>query len=559
MYQVSNLDDLARASLKQSHEYATRSGDFGLICKNGYLLGFNYYIQRNIDSAVYFLEASIKANQRMPAALFDIELHYLLARSFLRGKRYNEGIKKLQYVITNIPRVGVKWQNSYHAGAYMYLADAYALQNKIDSAYYYFEFCKELSIYENPELYENAHFYLASSFFAIGNYNEAAKLFDILLANYGRIPIPETAAQTYLKINEFEKAAPLFDLALSEKDSAHKQELEDLNIVLQESAKSGLEKQRMITQQREIAAQDVNNAQKRQRNLILMSGAIILVLLLFFGRFIYKRYQVIKVQKEEINQQKMAVEMKSREVLDSIIYAKRIQDAILPSISYINSCLADNFIIYKPKAVVAGDFYWFDRIGNTILFAAADCTGHGVPGAMVSVVCHNALNRCVHEFGLMQPNLILDKARSLIIETFQRSGEQVKDGMDIALCALNVRVNELEFSGANNGLYVVRNGKLSELKGDRQPVGKFEKVQPFSLHKMKLERGDILYLSTDGFADQFGGVKGKKYKYLAFKSFLSNLYKENLSTQAEKIDHEFEKWRGSLEQVDDVCVIGVRI
>jgi len=194
-----------------------------------------------------------------------------------------------------------------------------------------------------------------------------------------------------------------------------------------------------------------------------------------------------------------------------------------------------------------------------VLFAAADCTGHGVPGAMVSEVCHNALNRSAREFGLSDPAQILDKTREIVIEQFDKSEEDVKDGMDIALCALNKATKQLHYAGANNALWLVRNGELIETKPDKQPIGKYENLKSFTTHSVQLQEGDSVYIFSDGFADQFGGPKGKKFKYKPFKNLLVSIQDKSMEDQKNEINKVFEKWRQGLEQIDDVCVIGVRI
>jgi len=219
----------------------------------------------------------------------------------------------------------------------------------------------------------------------------------------------------------------------------------------------------------------------------------------------------------------------------------------------------DNFVLYKPKDIVAGDFYWMLELPNQILFAVADCTGHGVPGAMVSVVCNGALNRAVKEFNLTSPAKILDKATELVIETFEKSNSNIKDGMDIALCSFSKDAKELEYAGANNSIYLVRNGELSEYKSNKQPVGKHINNKPFTNQQIKLEKNDSLYLFTDGYSDQFGGPKGKKYKYKAFKQLLIDVHQKAMKDQKAIIKKSFMDWQGNLEQIDDVCVVGIKV
>ena len=280
---------------------------------------------------------------------------------------------------------------------------------------------------------------------------------------------------------------------------------------------------------------------------------------LIFGFFVFNRFLKTRKQKGLIEDQKMVVEEKNKEILDSITYAKGIQEAILPTQGLMQQLLPDNFVLYKPKDIVAGDFYWVDEIENKVVFAVADCTGHGVPGAMVSVVCHNALHRAIHEFHLAKPNEILDKTRELVIETFENQDREVKDGMDIALCVLDKTKMKLEYAGANNSLYLIRNEELIEYKADKQPIGKYAVNTPFSITAIDLTANDLIYIFTDGYPDQFGGEKGKKFKYKNLKDLLIRNHTSSLSEQKGLLDDAFEKWKGSIEQVDDVCIIGLRI
>lgn len=273
-------------------------------------------------------------------------------------------------------------------------------------------------------------------------------------------------------------------------------------------------------------------------------------------------------QKEEAEHQKEIVEEKQKEITDSITYAKRIQDAILPSDELIQHHLPNSFVMYRPKDIVAGDFYWLEPLSeDEVVFAAADCTGHGVPGAMVSVVCNNALNRTVREFGLSEPGKLLDKTRELVIEQFEQSanpntdaeGQTIKDGMDIAVCKLNKKEKIIQFAGANNPLWIIRNNELLETKGDKQPVGKFEPSNQFTNHEIKVNSGDTIYIFSDGYADQFGGEKGKKFKSSSLKKLLLSIHQLPLNQQLAALETNFDEWKGTFEQLDDVCVIGFKI
>lgn len=320
----------------------------------------------------------------------------------------------------------------------------------------------------------------------------------------------------------------------------------------------------------------------RIQNIVYLSviGLITLIVSMFFfvssNRRRRRLNEILSEKNTLINKQKEEVETKNKAISDSINYAKRLQLATLPTKEEVNMHLPDSLLLYLPKDIVSGDFHWFEHKNGISFLAVADCTGHGVPGAMVSVVCSNALNRSVNEFGIREPAKILDKTRELVIENFAQGENQVHDGMDIALIAVDHSERQIYFSGANNGLWVIRDKAkkaidcadqqfetgdviLFEVKGDKQPVGPHTKPHPFSEKMISFESGDVLYLQSDGFADQFGGPDGKKYKYQHLKQFLTEIYSLPTEVQLERLNVEFKLWKGSNDQVDDVCLVGVRM
>ncbi|HKC68421.1 MAG TPA: two-component regulator propeller domain-containing protein, partial [Bacteroidia bacterium] len=274
---------------------------------------------------------------------------------------------------------------------------------------------------------------------------------------------------------------------------------------------------------------------------------------------VFERTAEVVKQKEELEQQKEIIEEKNKDITDSINYAKRIQDAILPPVELIKKKLPDTFLLYKPKDIIAGDFYWMEEIEHIIFIAAADCTGHGVPGAMVSVVCSNALNSVVKEFGLRDTGKILDKTRELVLETFKKSGEEIKDGMDISLLVIDEIKQEVLWSGANNQLWYISNKQLHEIKADKQSIGKTDNPKPFTTHTIEYKKGDIYYLMTDGYPDQFGGPKGKKFKYKQLEEKLLAISDKPLDWQHKILLDTFNDWKGNLNQVDDVTIIGIKL
>ncbi|MFB6306124.1 MAG: PP2C family protein-serine/threonine phosphatase [Flavobacteriales bacterium] len=283
----------------------------------------------------------------------------------------------------------------------------------------------------------------------------------------------------------------------------------------------------------------------------------------------------------EVQKQKDQIQEKNEEIEASLYYAKRIQNATLPPQENLLGNFKDSFILFKPKDIVSGDFYWVEvsDIGvdsknhesqyqspkPTIYFAAADCTGHGVPGAMVSVMCSHALTKAVKEEQIKEPAKILDKSVELLGKQMTKSDEGIKDGMDLGLCRVDMnegKPNEkgqLQYAGANNPLYMIRNNEIHEIKADKQGVGKQEDIQPFTNHVIDLQKGDQFYVFSDGYPDQFGGPKGKKFKYKPFKKLLLENCNKSMKEQKQILEENLNNWMEGYEQVDDICVIGIKV
>jgi serine phosphatase RsbU (regulator of sigma subunit) len=304
----------------------------------------------------------------------------------------------------------------------------------------------------------------------------------------------------------------------------------------------------------------------------------------------------ITAQKDEIEKQKNATEMqkhiieeKNKEITDSINYAQKIQFAILPKEEEFTKAFPDSFVLFKPKDIVSGDFYWFTKVlatstnarrgasdgrradtefGDTtsspelFIYATCDCTGHGVPGGFMSMLGTSLLNETINEKGISKTGQILDRVRDKLITEMKQTGleGENKDGMDLVLTCYDLKNMKLTYSAANNGFYIIRNGELLEMDPDKQPIGYYgDAMKPFTEHTVDLQKGDCIYTFTDGYADQFGGPKGKKYKYKQFEELLMNIWQKPMREQHTALDESIESWRGELEQNDDICIIGVRI
>jgi len=258
----------------------------------------------------------------------------------------------------------------------------------------------------------------------------------------------------------------------------------------------------------------------------------------------------------------LKLEESNREVIDSIKYAERIQNALLKKPAEISEIIPDHFILYMPKDIVSGDFYWFKEKGDYIYIAVADCTGHGVPGAFLTVLGSSLLNEISTSPDMILPSSIIDELRKRLIDELSQndSFDSTTDGMDISMARLNTKTKKLDWTGANNPLYLYRKNELIEVQSDKQPVGFFKfDMTPFSNHSIQLQEDDVFFLFTDGYYDQFGGEKGKKYKSVQLKNKIREIGNLSMQQQKEELRIEFDKWKGDLEQIDDVCIIGVKV
>ena len=403
-----------------------------------------------------------------------------------------------------------------------------------------------------------------------GNYLEADKCIQQSLDIATELGYPldiQIAAEMLTEINkqkgDWKKAIEMYELFILMKDSL--KNIENNKLIIKQNLQKEYEKMTLADSLLTAEEKKVTDAeiethkaqidQEQTKRYALYGGLAIVIL---FGVLMFNRFLVSQKKNSLIQEQKEIVQKKNKEILDSINYAKRIQSAILPASDTINQHLKDNFILYKPKDIVAGDFYWLEIKNGKTLFAVADCTGHGVPGAMISVVCNNGLNRSVREHGLTDPGKILDKTREIVIQEFSKSGEEeMADGMDISLCS--IEGNKMQWAGANNPLWIIRKGELLETLPNRQPIGNYPFPEPFLTHEITLEKDDRLYLLSDGFPDQFGGVKGKKYKVKNLKKLLISISHNPMYEQQGILNTVYEDWRADLEQIDDICILGLKI
>lgn len=492
-------------------------------------IGNIYSLQADYTKSLYFLLKALKIAEELgnknnyAAVLGNIGHNYYKQTNYSKALDYNFKILKIFEEIEDKEGIANSSGN---------IGSIYATTGKFKEAEVYFK--KAIILYDDLGALNNLRIFE----------KELSQIYD-------------TTAQIALSNGQFTKAAKNFKLSILYYKKAVA--LKD-TIFSQENKKELVRKEMNFEfEKKEAITKAVAEGETRKQKIITFSVTGGLLMVMVFAGFIFRSLRVTKKQKLVIEQQKQLVEEHQKEIISSITYAKRLQEAILPPIPSIKKQFPESFILYNPKDVVAGDFYWMEIMDNIQFIAAADCTGHGVPGAMMSVVCSNALNRAVKEFGLRDTGLILDKVTDLVLETFEKSDSNVKDGMDISILAYNKGNNQIQWSGANNPLWYIQNGNMFEIKADKQPIGLSDNRKPFTTHNITYSENSLFYLFTDGYADQFGGPKGKKFMYKKFKDNLTAICSLSLNEQEKALQTEFNGWKGSLEQVDDVTVIGVRV
>lgn len=319
----------------------------------------------------------------------------------------------------------------------------------------------------------------------------------------------------------------------------------------------------LLIKEEEIKAQDekiVLQADAIQKQKIIIIASVIAMLLLFgLVYFIWINYRYKKRANVLLRSQRDQIAYQKKHITDSIQYAKKIQTAILPSLELFTDQL-EHFVLFKPRDIVSGDFYWVDEVDEKLIIIAADCTGHGVPGAFMSMLGVSLLNEIILNKGITQPDEILNRLRTQIIIALKQDPEsKIKDGMDMTICVLDRSRRKLLYSGAENPLVHISEGNLNLVKADKMPVAIHEFMDPFTLHEIDLKKGDTFYTFSDGYADQFGGPRQKKFMSKNFRNLLLSIQDISMMEQGIKIHEVFEEYRSDTDQVDDVVVIGVKV
>jgi serine phosphatase RsbU (regulator of sigma subunit)/Tfp pilus assembly protein PilF len=413
---------------------------------------------------------------------------------------------------------------------------------------------------------------LAGLYTATGQYDKSKLYLDSAAAISLRyedlsslVEIYQGYASMYSGAGDYKSAFTYYGLFATLRDSIQSTDMKNQMDQMEESLREEKLNEKNLELEQTKELQDI---QLNRSNIIIASagGGIVLVLLLAF--VVFKRYQLkkkandlLKERNLEIQKQKAIIEQKSLDISDSINYAKKIQDTVIPDTAPFLSAYADSFVLYRPRNIVSGDFYWYALSDKKNHIAVADCTGHGVPGAFMSMIGIDKMHHAVVESGISQPSKALGAVNRGLKLALRQSDdiEGMRDGMDIALIAIDHKTNTLEYAGANRPLWIIRNNELIEMNPSKVSLGGFTATaHEFSQMEFQLEKNDCIYLFTDGYADQFGGPKGKKMMTKKFREILISVCDKPLAEQKIHLEQQFDLWKGALEQVDDVCVIGIR-
>jgi tetratricopeptide (TPR) repeat protein/serine phosphatase RsbU (regulator of sigma subunit) len=616
VYMAQAEYDKAREFYQKAKTFFQKNGHkaYEATCINN--IGLVLLRTKKYDEALPYLAESFKINESLKdvngqaVSLHNMGSAYFKLADLQKAKAYLFRTLEIKQKISNKPSI-TKTQNL--------IGNVYLAEQSLDSALVWADISyKNSTELKAPDLISDAALLLKSIYLKKKDYEAAMKHeeeYILMKDSIKSLSAKKTLAKSQLKY-EYEKKEVMAQAEFEKKQAVAALELEKQNILIDKNNQSllilskenelnqlHLNKSELELKQKQIEsdnrkkqveilnkeseikkaeAREKEQALKKQRLITygFAAGGLLVLGLLFFAVKGYNQKKkdnlTITEQKREVEkqkdfaeqqhllaeQQKRLVEEHQKEIIDSINYAQRIQRSLLASKSLLDKHLPDYFIFFKPKDIVSGDFYWAAKLSdNRFAVVTADSTGHGVPGAIMSMLNIACLNETVSK-GTFLPNDILFETRKSIIEHLKNDGspEGGKDGMDCSLISFDFDALKLSCSAANNPVWIIRDNELIEMKPDKMPVGKHDKdQQPFTLHEQQLVKGDIIYALTDGFPDQFGGPKGKKFMVKALKELLLNHVHLSLSEQKVKLEEAFRNWSGALEQIDDVTLIGIKV
>jgi serine phosphatase RsbU (regulator of sigma subunit) len=529
-------------------------------------IGWIYQGQKNYELTISYYNKAMEINKRLGKKRNLLANYDDLGIVYKMKKDYE---KALEYCNLTIELGKEISANKGLATGYGNLGSIYHEIGNYKEAIKNFELSNEIHI-KNKDDYNLAEGYngIAECFLNTKEYDKsiatASKALEISQKNNFRTVRTASyaiIAKAYSGKKNFETAYDYLDKFTQLQDSTYNEK--NARQINEMSAKYESEKKELLISslENEKALADEKLEQEKRFKIYLIAFCLMIAV---FSIFLYRNILQKKKANSALSEAYKQIEVKNKDITDSINYSKRIQEAMLPSSKLKYKLFKDIFILYKPKDIVSGDFYWYTEKNGKRFIAACDCTGHGVPGALMSMIGNNILNQIVSEKGITEPNEILSQLNYEIKKSLkQNQKSETKDGMDIALVCLKPN-NEIEFAGAQRPLWIIRsNGTFEDIKANKFSIGGMhtenEEDKLFDKHTIQLQENDSIYLFTDGFADQFGGKEGKKFMSKRLKEILIANYSLPMTNQESLLEKSLNDWKGNIEQVDDVLVIGVKI
>ncbi len=539
-------------------------------------LGFLYKENNNINKAIEYFQKAIKSNGELGnenavknlyvnvGMIYSEKENYEQALNcFKKSLQINEKLGKKQDLVSDLINIALIQQSmKNYAESNQNLEKAVSLAQEVN----------------DMSSLKNSYGMLSENYDKLGNAAKAREFFDLAASLKSHIQKEE--------IKKFESRTKLAEAEISVKDVEIKSRDKEIRKMTREQQLT----QELLRQQKELSSlkdkefqtkERLQEARQRYTYLIMASLGLFLLLVSGFLFFIFKQlkekkkaYEMLEQSNRQITEQKQEIELQrdiatsqKKKITDSIYYAQRIQNAVLPPVSLIEKVLPEHFIFYRPRDIVSGDFYWMTEKDGIVIFAAVDCTGHGVPGAFMSMLGVAFLNEIVNKITFnkhirsLHASEILNQLRENVIGSLHQTGKanETKDGMDMSLCVIDFENRHLQFAGAHNPLYIIRNSSFMQIDADKMPIGIYKTSSiPFNNHELTLEKDDLLYLFSDGYYDQFGGVQNTKMFSANFRKLLLEIHQKPMAEQKRSIQEYYDDWKGNREQVDDVMVIGFK-
>lgn len=568
---MSNLNNIATVydaygEYNKSLEFYLRALKISEITKiNNFIISINiniaslYTNKSEYDKAITYYTTAFKATNKNEDTLSNYPNIFLgFGDIYLAKKDFDKSLYYYQRFLNISNAIN---DTGYVCSANIGIANVYKERKDYNTA---IKYLNESLLFKDNERNATAYLSLGDIYVAQKNYKLAKECFDKSLSLGKKIQFKNIICLSYKNLsmldsctNNFSSSMQNYKLYIVYRDSLYNVENERKMVSTELNYNFDKEKSLIKFQQEE--KNKINELNNNRKNLIITGIIVLLIILIIFSVFIYKSYLGKNKANKLISHQKHLVEEKQKEILDNITYAKRIQSSIMPTQDYINK-YSNNFVMYQPKDIVSGDFFWATELDGKFYLATSDCTGHGVSGSMMSMLNISALNETVNHRKISNTGDILNDVRKEIVNALNPKGDEgVNDGMDCVLCAFDFENKTLQYSAANNSFYIIRNNELITCKADKMPIGLSVNNDSFKTNEFQLQSNDVVYMFTDGYADQFGGKNGKKFKYKQLEQLLLSISHLSMTEQRNALNKAFNDWKGDTEQTDDVLIIGIRV